>query len=286
MPDTPLRLFLFTADLDTALRAEAAGVNSVIVDWERHGKPARQRGHDTEINDHSAAAVSLLSSRLGIPVTVRLNPLHGGTRAEVQRALDGGASTLMLPMARAPREVEAFVRIVAGRARTLIQIETQALADQCAALQSIDWDYAHVGLNDLKISRGDSWLWAPVLDGTIERIHRALAGRIAGFGGATVIGGGVPIPFVGLLQEMARLHAGMALLRRSFLREAAGRDWGAELRAVRAVWAALHERTPAAEQYDHAALTALLRTLAPSSRPATAPRRLFAPSSRLAALPH
>ena len=283
MPDTPLRLFLFAADLDTALRAEAAGVNSVIVDWERHGKHARQCGHDTEINDHSVAAVSRLSSRLGIPVTVRLNPLHEGTRAEVRRALDGGASTLMLPMAQSPDEVEAFVPVVAGRARTLIQIETQALADRCAALRSIDWDYVHVGLNDLKISRGDAWLWTPLLDGTIERIHRALAGRVVGFGGATVIGGGVPIPFVGLLREMARLHAGMALLRRSFLREAAGRDWGAELRAVRAAWDALHERTPAAERRDHDALTALLRTLSPAPQPDL--QRFSAPFRRPALLP-
>jgi hypothetical protein len=285
MSDAPLRLFLFTADLDTALRADAAGVDSVIVDWERHGKHARQRGHDTEINDHSVASVSRLSSRLDIPVTVRLNPLHEGTRAEVRRALNGGASTLMLPMAESPAEVEAFVRIVAGRARTLIQIETQALADRCAALRSIDWDYVHVGLNDLKISRGDTWLWAPLLDGTIERIHRALAGRVVGFGGATVIGGGVPIPFVGLLQEMARLHAGMALLRRSFLREAAGRDWKAELRAVRATWDALHARAPAAERRDHAALTALLRTLSPAPQSAPSPRPSAVPFGRPASLP-
>lgn len=270
---TPLRFFLFTADLATARRAQEADIDSVIVDWERHGKQARQNGHDTEINDHSVAAVSTLSDELQIPVTVRINPLHADTDAEIQRALDGGASTLMLPMSEHPREVDTFVQLVGGRATTLIQIETQQLADQCAALRSIDWDYAHVGLNDLKISRGDEWLWTPLLDGTIERIFQDLSGRIVGFGGATVIGGGVPIPFVKLLQEMARLDAGMAVLRRSFLREVTGRDWTAEIRALRTFWTALHERGAEARQHDHAALTRLLRTLAPSPRPSTSSDR-------------
>lgn len=263
MPGPSLRLFLFTADLEGARRAERAGIDSVIVDWERHGKHARQNGHDTEINDHSVAAVSTLSSQLRIPVTVRVNPLHAGTAAEVQQALDGGAATLMLPMARTPQEVEAFVRTVAGRAQTLIQIETQALADRCAALRSIDWTYAHVGLNDLKISRGGVWLWEPLADGTIEQICDTLSGRVVGFGGATVVGGGAPIPFLGLLQEMARLGAGMAVLRRSFLREVEGRNWTAEIRALRAVWAALHERSASARQHDHAGLMEALRAQVP-----------------------
>lgn len=270
---TPLRLFLFTADLATARRAQEANIDSVIVDWERHGKQARQNGHDTEINDHSVVAVSTLSDELQVPVTVRVNPLHADTDAEIQRALDGGASTLMLPMAEHPHEVDTFVRLVDDRATTLIQIETQQLADQCADLRSIDWDYAHVGLNDLKISRGSEWLWAPLLDGTIERIFQDLSGRIVGFGGATVVGGGVPIPSIKLLQEMARLDAGMAVLRRSFLREVTGRDWPAEIRALRTLWSALRERSADARQRDHEALTRLLRTLDPSPEPSTSSDR-------------
>jgi 2-keto-3-deoxy-L-rhamnonate aldolase RhmA len=264
MTHTALSLFLFTADLATARRAERAGIDNVIVDWEQHDKHSRQEGQNTEINDHSPDDVLRLSSQLRIPVTVRINPLHGGTAAEIQCALDHGATTLMLPMASTPKEVDAFLRLVAERAKTLVQVETQSLARQSDALASLPWDYVHVGLNDLKISRRDRWLWSPLVDGTVERICRALPDRAVGFGGGTILGGGVPIPFMSLFQEMARLNARVLFLRRSFLQEVVGRDWTREIHALRAAWAALQQRDPAAIQRDHSTLIRLLNGLAPS----------------------
>jgi hypothetical protein len=46
----PLELILFSHDLDYAEAAMAAGMNSVVVDWEWADKPVRQFGFDTEIN--------------------------------------------------------------------------------------------------------------------------------------------------------------------------------------------------------------------------------------------
>jgi hypothetical protein len=241
MTHTALSLFLFTADLATARRAERAGIDNVIVDWEQHDKHSRQEGQNTEINDHSPDDVLRLSSQLRIPVTVR-----------------------MLPMASTPKEVDAFLRLVAERAKTLVQVETQSLARQSDALASLPWDYVHVGLNDLKISRRDRWLWSPLVDGTVERICRALPDRAVGFGGGTILGGGVPIPFMSLFQEMARLNARVLFLRRSFLQEVVGRDWTREIHALRAAWAALQQRDPAAIQRDHSTLIRLLNGLAPS----------------------
>jgi hypothetical protein len=120
---TPPRLFLFSADLAIARRAERAGVDSVIVDWERHGKHARQQGHDTEINDHSVAAVSTLSSRLRIPVTVRANPLHALVR--IAEAYDSGraspAPTAAQALERlATTEPHMFDRLLAFLVRFLL----------------------------------------------------------------------------------------------------------------------------------------------------------------------
>ena len=43
-------LLLFTRDVDLAARAVAAGVDGIVIDWERAGKRARQLAADTEIN--------------------------------------------------------------------------------------------------------------------------------------------------------------------------------------------------------------------------------------------
>ena len=260
----PLDLYLFSTDVASARAAEAAGVASVIVDWEHHGKAGRQRGYDTELNAGTAADVRALADALSIPVTVRVDSLRGQCGADVERALDAGAETLMLPMAESAADVERFLTLVRGRARTLVQLETASLVDRVATIRDLPWDSAYVGLNDLMISRRADWLWTPLLDGTLDRVFDALAGRPVGFGGVTVMGGGHPIPFSLLLREMERLSCRLSFLRRTFWREIEGRDVAAELDAVRAAWRAARLRSPEAVARDHAALQALLGERTPA----------------------
>lgn len=245
-----MKLFLFTSDEGEAFRAQQAGVFSAIVDWERLGKETRQAGHGFEINGDTDADAARVAAAVQMPVTVRINRLHEGSAGEVERALTAGARIIMLPLARNPEEVEQFLKLVGNRARTLIQIETQELVEQCAQLRALDWDFVHIGLNDLRISRGSDWLWEPLFDGTIEQVCRTLAGRSVGFGGGTIVGGGAPIPFIHLLREMARLDCGMCILRRSFKADVAGREWHAELEAFRALFTAAQARSPRAARAD------------------------------------
>jgi hypothetical protein len=157
----------------------------------------------------------------------------------------------MLPMAKSAREVEKFLERVAGRARTIVQIETQSLVEDCAHLKALPWDYAFIGLNDLMISRGAEWLWEPLHDGTLDEVCGQLAGRRIGFGGITVIGGGEPLRFTDLLREYGRLGCTFSFLRRTFHKEIGDRDLRAELDAVQATWSAIVRRGPAAVQQDH-----------------------------------
>ncbi len=256
----PLETFLFTADVAQAIEAQAAGITSVIVDWENQGKYERQRHYDTEINRHSSAELQALTGKLPLPVTVRINGFPRG-EAEIETALDHGAKVLMLPMAHTPAEVEKFLRCVRGRARTIVQIETAELAGKCADLAQLGWDYAFIGLNDLMISRGGSWLWEPLYDGTIDRIFHALPGRSLGFGGITVIGGGHPLPFDELLREFSRLGASFSFMRRTFHREMVGRDLAAEIMALQAVWHANNRRSSETVESDHLSFQALLTLL-------------------------
>lgn len=257
----PLRLFLFTNDVSLALQGEAAGVDSAIVDWERNQKRERQQNYTTEINSHTPEDARKLAEVLTIPVTVRVNPLHQDSDREISLALDCGARTLMLPMARHPREVERFISLVKGRARVLIQIETVELWRCCHELRDIGWDLAYIGLNDLAISRGKNSIWELLEDGTIDRVFQLLPDRPVGFGGVTRIGGGYPLPFIELLQEMARLHCHLSVLRRSFKRETAGRNFKAEIQALRAAWVAANLRDETAIESDRLALLDRLRSI-------------------------
>lgn len=247
----PLKLFLFTTQLDLAKQAEKVGIDSIIVDWENKGKLERQAEYDTEINDHNAQHLEELTNNLKIPITVRVNSLGKYTIEEINLALDKGAKIIMLPMAKTPQEVEKFVNLVDNRAKTIIQLETQSLVSQCADLTDIPWDYAYIGLNDLMISRSQNWLWQPLADKTVEQIFTILKNRQVGFGGVTVIGGGYPLPFIELLQEMARLGCGLTVVRRSFKKDVVGRNLEAEIQAIRTVWKASCLRDSIALERDH-----------------------------------
>jgi HpcH/HpaI aldolase/citrate lyase family len=256
-----LSLILFTRDPTLARKAERAGVDLFIVDWETKNKAERQRFYDTEINNETPNDVAIISSAATSPVIVRINPCCSTTVEEVQRALDQGAQGLMLPMARSIRDVEVFLKIVGDRARTIVQIETQALVEVVSELRLLSWDAVYIGLHDLMISRDSYSLWEAVADGTVDRICEALEGRKIGFAGATVIGGGYPLPFTMILHELARLGATLTFLRRTFRREILDRSLVAEVAALRATWAACIARGPEAIAADRDAMLARLKQL-------------------------
>ena len=258
----PLELLLFTKDVALARDAERAGVDGLIVDWETKGKNERQSGCDMEINADTPDDVARVAAAVALPVTVRINGLSDETADEIDLALACGARRLMLPMARSADDVEHFLAIVDGRARTIVQIETQDLVEDLDALAGLAWDCAYIGLHDLMLSRRAASMWQAVTDGTVERVFRRLSDRHVGFAGATVIGGGHPIRFTQILQELARLGARLTFLRRSLRREIQDRDIAAEIAALRAAWHACQVRGPQAIESDRATLYAALKRLA------------------------
>ena len=242
---------MFTTDLALALRAERAGIDSIMVDWETKGKEARQKGRNLEGNNDTPEDVHSLSSNLKIPVSVRINPLGGYTLSEVNTALNNGAEIIMLPMARSVTEVKSFLSIVGERAKTIVQIETPSLAKEIEDFSNLDWDYAYIGLNDLMVARGGHSIWEAISDGTAEAICRYLEGRKYGFGGSTVLGGGEPIMGDLILHELVRLGGCMSIMRRTFRREVLDRDLNCEIRALREFVNCSERRGLEARLYDH-----------------------------------
>ena len=210
---------------ELAVRCDQMPGMRLFVDLERTGKAARQKGHDTFISTHHLSDVGsikavLTQSRL----MVRVNPFRmddfAASKAEVDAVLSQGADMLMLPMFTNAEELSAFAGIVAGRAPIVALLET------AGALHCLDsWidtpgiTEIFVGLNDLHLSLGCSFMFEPLAAGYVGRVASAAKARGLrfGFGGIARMDEGV-LPGRDVLAEHVRLGSGAVILSRTFNR--------------------------------------------------------------------
>jgi 2-keto-3-deoxy-L-rhamnonate aldolase RhmA len=253
-------LALFANDLTVVAEAVPAGVASVVVDWEHEGKEARQAFADTEVNNHTVEHLRASRALTSARVLCRLNAFGPGTPEEVEQAVDG-ADELLLPMVRTPEEVERTLALVHGRAGLGILVETQAAVAAADELARLPLSRVYVGLNDLSIDRGTATIFAPLVDGTLDEVRERFAGVQFGFGALTLPDAGSPIPCRLLLGELARLRCDFTFLRRSFYRDVAGRDVGAEVARIHAAVATAFARDDEAVARDRFELVERLAEL-------------------------
>lgn len=214
-----LKLMLLTADPEVAKAAQDAGVDRIFYDLEYIGKESRQHGRNTvksmnNIDDMPAVRNVLNKSEL----LVRTNPIHAYTEMEVNKAISYGADILMLPMVMDHHDVELFAKYVDGRAKVCIMIETAAsLAriDKIIAVPGVDEIF--IGLNDLHISMGLSFMFELLSDGLVEYIADKCnkVGMPFGFGGIARIGEG-DLRSDNILGEHIRLGSKSVILSRTF----------------------------------------------------------------------
>ena len=214
-----LKLMILAADPQSAIDAQNAGVDRVFYDLEYIGKESRQHGRNTvksmnSIDDIPAVRKVLSNTEL----LVRTNPIHAYTKMEVDKAIEYGADVLMLPMVMDQHDVEQFVSYVNGRAKVCIMIETAAAMarlDKILAVPGVDELF--VGLNDLHISMGLTFMFEFLSDGLMEYIANKCnkAGMPFGFGGIARIGEG-DLPSDNILGEHVRLGSTSVILSRTF----------------------------------------------------------------------
>ncbi|MGB4114914.1 MAG: aldolase/citrate lyase family protein [Polaromonas sp.] len=197
----------------------------LFVDLERNGKAARQKGHDTFISTHHLDDVGrikavLTQSRL----MVRVNPYQTdnptASQAEVDAAIGQGADMLMLPMFSCAEELRAFANVVAGRVPIVPLLETAgALHTLESWIDTPGLNEIFVGLNDLHLSLGCSFMFEPLLMGHVERVALAAKARGLrfGFGGIARMDEGA-LPGRDVLAEHVRLGSGAVILSRTFNR--------------------------------------------------------------------
>ena len=220
-----LKLMYITNNQEVAQLAETAGVDRIFVDLEYIGKSDRQGGMDTVQSMHTLEDVKHISDAITkAELVVRVNPIHSATdeyvssQEEIDTTIANGADIIMLPFFKTAEEVKQFLKMVDGRVKTMLLLETPeavGIIDDILLLDGID--YIHIGLNDLSLGYGMKFMFELLTDGTVESLCNKFkkAGIQYGFGGIASLGSGA-VPAERIIKEHYRLGSTCAILSRSF----------------------------------------------------------------------
>ena len=220
-----LSLMYITRRPEIARIAEEAGVDRIFVDMEFIGKDHRQGGMDTVQNHHTVEDVANIKYALrSAEVLVRVNPIHDkigdypSSREEVSAVINAGADIVMLPFFKTVEEVEYFIKIIDGRAKVCLLVETPeaaALLEDIVEVPGIDM--IHFGLNDMHLALGMKFMFQLLADGSVDKWTNIVGrkGIKYGFGGLASLNGGA-VPGRMILKEHYRLGSQMVILSRAF----------------------------------------------------------------------
>lgn len=215
-----LEYFYITNSPEYAVACEKAGVDRIFIDMEHIGKEKRQGGLDTVKNHHTIEDIKSVRSVISIAkLLVRVNPIHEGSREEINAVINAGADFIMLPMWKTAEEVEIFLSLVNGRSKTVLLLETdkaRLCLDEVIKLNGIDEIY--VGLNDLHLSQQKKFMFELYTDGTVDEIAQKLknANIKFGIGGVGRVNCDNLLPAENILCEHYRLGSSMVILARAF----------------------------------------------------------------------
>lgn len=214
-----LKLMYITNRPDVALIAEKYGVDRIWIDLETLGKEERQKGMNAVMSRHSIEDIRKIKPFLTTSeMLVRINPWNDNSEYEINKVIAAGADIIMLPMWKSVTEAIQFVEAVHGRCKTILLLETKD-AVECLdkVLDKCSMDEIHIGLNDLHLSYGMTFMFELLANGTVEKIVNKVKKRGIpyGFGGIARLGEG-DLPAEKVIMEHYRLGSTRAILSRSF----------------------------------------------------------------------
>ena len=204
---------------EVAKIAQDAGVDRIFVDLEIIGKIERQGHLDTVISKHEIEDVSRIKEVLtSSDLLVRVNPIHEGSKEEIDEVIRRGANVVMLPMFKTRQEVEKFVEYVDGRVTTCLLLETKEAVENLQDILSVKGiDEIHIGLNDLHLAYKKKFMFELLSEGLVEALCNSIVERGIkyGFGGIARLGQGM-LPAEYIIPEHYRLGSTRVILGRSF----------------------------------------------------------------------
>lgn len=214
-----LGLIYITNNPDVALISEENGVDYIMIDMETLGKEERQKNMNTVKSHHTISDVAAVSNVLTTSQTlVRINPWNDESQREIEEVISAGADRIMLPMWKTVSEVASFLKAVNGRVHTTLLLETKEAVEIIdRVLEEPLLDEIHIGLNDLHLSYGLTFMFELLSNGVVEDLCQKFKSRGIqyGFGGIARIGEGT-LPAERIVMEHYRLGSTRAILSRSF----------------------------------------------------------------------
>lgn len=214
-----LTLMYITNRPEVAQIAEKNGVDRIWIDLETLGKEERQKGMNTVKSQHTVDDIKKIKPLLTkSQVLVRVNPWNENSVQEIDQVVSAGADIIMLPMWKSAAEVTNFINKVDGRCKTTLLLETKE-AVECLdeVLLNGGMDEIHIGLNDLHLSYGLTFMFELLSNGTVEMLTKKISdvGLPYGFGGIARLGEGL-LPAEKVIMEHYRLGSTRAILSRTF----------------------------------------------------------------------
>ncbi len=220
-----LTLMYITNNPITARIAQDAGVDRIWIDMEYIGKDIRQDGMDTVKNHHTISDIELIRPVVtNAELLVRINPIHEATEEycssekEIDSTVKAGADVIMLPMFKTADEVKTFVKLVGGRAKTQLLLETaDAVKNIDEILEIPGIDEIHIGLNDLHLSYDLDFMFELLCGDVVKDLCLKFRnkGIKYGFGGIARVGYGM-LPAEYIIAEHYHLGSTAAILSRGF----------------------------------------------------------------------
>lgn len=214
-----LKLMYITNSLEVALIAQKCGVERIWIDLETLGKEDRQKGLDSVQSRHTIDDIRKIKPHLtSSKMLVRVNHWYNGSPKEIDDVIAAGADIIMLPYWKTVEEVNLFLKAVNGRCKTILLLETKE-AVECVdeILKMGGFDEIHIGLNDLHLSYGMTFMFELLTNGMVETLCNKFkkAGIPYGFGGIARLGHG-DLRAERVIIEHYRLGSTRAILSRSF----------------------------------------------------------------------
>lgn len=208
-----------TNNPDIAMHSIESGVDIIMVDLETIGKKERQKEFNTVISNHKLNDIIKIKKCIGnSTLLVRSNPIHKKIREEIENIINNGADIIMLPMFTQVNEVELFIDIIRGRAKTMLLFETPQSVCRVNEISKLNGiDIAYIGLNDLSIAYKIDFLFEILSGGIVDFISNSFKKNNIdfGFGGISRLDTGAVNPRL-ILSEHIRLGSQYVILSRSF----------------------------------------------------------------------
>lgn len=214
-----LKLMYITNNPQVALIAQKYGVDRIWIDLETLGKEERQKNINSVKSHHTISDIKAIAPLLNdSELLVRINPWNEISSNEINKVIEAGADLIMLPMWKSEIEVTKFLNTVGGRTKTVLLLETKQAVECIDRILQFDGiDEIHIGLNDLHLSYGLTFMFELLVNGVVDNLCCKIKakGIPYGFGGVARIGEGT-LPAEKIILEHYRLGSQRVILSRSF----------------------------------------------------------------------